>query len=85
MAGAATICIVMFGIVLAFFKIQNALTKGGIRPTEDVELAGLDMAEMGASAYPEFQGSHIDLDANGASATAPEPAPVVDPHVARAS
>jgi len=59
------------GIALAFFKIQNALTKGGIRPTEDVELAGLDVAEMGALAYPEFQGSHIDLDANGASATTP--------------
>ncbi|MGI8427077.1 MAG: ammonium transporter [Actinomycetota bacterium] len=60
-AGALTIGIVMFGIVFAFFKIQNALTKGGIRPTAEVELAGLDIEEMGVLAYPEFQGSHSDL------------------------
>jgi hypothetical protein len=37
-----------------FFKIQNAVMKGGIRPTEEVELAGMDMPEMGALAYPDF-------------------------------
>jgi Amt family ammonium transporter len=63
--GVAVICTVMFGIVLTFFKIQNVLTKGGIRPEPAVELAGLDVAEMGAIAYPEFQGSHIELDGNG--------------------
>ena len=31
--GAGVIATVIFGIAFAFFKIQNALTKGGIRPT----------------------------------------------------
>ena len=45
---------VIFGFAFAFFKIQNALMKGGIRPTAEVELAGMDLPEMGALAYPEF-------------------------------
>src|SRR5207247_7301960 len=68
--GAATLMIVMFGIAFAFFKIQNALTKGGIRPTAEVEEAGLDLPEMGVLAYPEFVGSHVDLTGNGG---APDP------------
>jgi Amt family ammonium transporter len=50
-AGALTICTVIFGIAFAFFKIQNALTKGGIRPTAEVELEGVDMPEMGVLGY----------------------------------
>ena len=50
------IIFVMGGIVFAFFKIQNKLTKGGIRPTAEDELAGLDLPEMGVQAYPEFAG-----------------------------
>ena len=42
----------MFGIAFAFFKIQNALTKGGIRSDEEDEIAGLDLPEMGVLAYP---------------------------------
>ena len=38
---------------MAFFKIQNALMKGGIRPTAEVELQGMDIPEMGVLAYPE--------------------------------
>jgi Amt family ammonium transporter len=57
--GALTICTVMFAIVFAFFKIQNALTKGGIRSSEEDELTGLDLPEVGVLAYPEFMGSHI--------------------------
>jgi Amt family ammonium transporter len=45
---------VIFGISFAFFKIQNALTKGGIRSKEEDEVMGLDLPEMGVSAYPEF-------------------------------
>jgi Amt family ammonium transporter len=53
-AGALTI-IVFFGLLsYAFFKIQNALTKGGIRPSAEDELAGLDLPEMGVLAYPSF-------------------------------
>ena len=69
--GAATLCIVMFGIAFLFFKVQNAMTKGGIRPTEEVELAGLDIPEMGVLAYPEFVGSHVELNGDGEPAYAP--------------
>jgi len=63
--GVATIATVMFGLAYAFFKIQNALTNGGIRPTAEVELAGLDIEEMGVLAYPEFSGSHPNRGTNG--------------------
>jgi ammonium transporter, Amt family len=53
--GAVTIVVVMGLIVYTFFRIQNALTKGGIRPSAEVELDGLDMHEMGVYAYPEFE------------------------------
>ncbi len=53
MIGAATIIVVIGGIAFAFFKIQNALTKGGIRLSEADELAGADV-EMGVIAYPDF-------------------------------
>ena len=49
--GALVIWTVIFGIAFAFFKIQNALTKGGIRPTAEVEEAGMDLPEMGVLAY----------------------------------
>jgi len=52
--GAVVICTFMFGLAFAFFKIQNALTKGGIRSDEADEIAGLDLPEMGVLAYPEF-------------------------------
>jgi Amt family ammonium transporter len=55
----------MFGVAFAFFKIQNALTKGGIRPTAEVEEEGLDLPEMGVLAYPEFVGSHVELNGDG--------------------
>jgi hypothetical protein len=42
--------------VYGFFRMQNALTRGGIRPSEEAEMAGLDMPEMGVLAYPEFTG-----------------------------
>jgi Amt family ammonium transporter len=59
--GAAVICFVMFGIAYAFFKIQNAIMKGGIRPTEEVELMGMDLPEMGALAYDNFSANEIEL------------------------
>ena len=45
---------VIFGIAFAFFKLQNAIMKGGIRPTAEDEIDGMDLPEMGALAYPEF-------------------------------
>jgi ammonium transporter, Amt family len=56
--GLVVIWTVVFGIAFGFFKIQDALTKGGIRPSEELELEGMDLPEMGALAYPEFSGSH---------------------------
>lgn len=53
--GVLTIWTVIFGIAFAFFKIQNAVMKGGIRPTAEVEVGGMDIPEMGALAYPEFE------------------------------
>jgi ammonium transporter, Amt family len=64
--GALTICTVMFGIVYGFFKIQNKLTKGGIRPPEEVELVGLDLPEMGVLGYPEFGGHGGEPSSDGA-------------------
>lgn len=49
--GALVICTVIFGTAFAFFKIQNKLTKGGIRPPEDEEIVGVDIAEMGIYGY----------------------------------
>ena len=49
------------GVAFAFFKIQNALTKGGIRSNADEEVAGLDIPEMGVLAYPDFAGTHESL------------------------
>jgi Amt family ammonium transporter len=46
-----------FGLGYVFFKVQNALTPGGIRSTVADELAGLDSTEMGVLAYPDFAGS----------------------------
>jgi ammonium transporter, Amt family len=75
--GALVICTVMFGLVLAFFKIQNAIMKGGIRPPAEEELAGLDLPEMGVLAYPEFHPAELPAAGNGESpAPEEEPAPV---------
>ena len=60
-AGVLTLCIVMFGIAFAFFKIQNAIMKGGIRPTAEVEEAGLDLQEMGVLAYDNLQLRELDV------------------------
>jgi len=59
--GALTIIFIMGGIVYAFFKIQNAIMKGGIRPTEEVELAGMDVPEMGVLAYDNLVVNEIDI------------------------
>lgn len=51
--GAIVIWTVIFGFAFGFFKIQNKLTKGGIRSTEDDETSGLDIPEMGVAAYAD--------------------------------
>jgi ammonium transporter, Amt family len=59
--GALTIIFVMGAFVFVFFKIQNALTKGGIRSEEADELAGLDLPEMGVLAYDNLQLRELDI------------------------
>jgi ammonium transporter, Amt family len=51
LVGVVVIWTVIFGIAFGFFKLQNKLTKGGIRVTEEVEISGLDIPEMGVAAY----------------------------------
>jgi Amt family ammonium transporter len=70
--GVLVICTVMFGLAYAFFKIQNAMMKGGIRPTAEMEISGMDVPEMGVLAYPEFQGSHNGVSPDGDGHVAPE-------------
>ena len=81
--GVATLVFVMGGIAYLFFRIQHALTKGGIRPTAEVELGGVDLPEMGVLAYPEFYGSspHVESGGPGGGHTPmPEPVPVGQEH-----
>ncbi|WP_334141223.1 ammonium transporter [Rhabdothermincola sp.] len=68
--GALVICTVIFGVAYAFFKIQNALTSGGIRSDEADEIAGLDLPEMGVVAYPEFAGAGDSYSSPDASVSA---------------
>jgi Amt family ammonium transporter len=49
--GVLVIWTVIFGVAFAFFTIQNRVTKGGIRSSEEDELSGVDLPEMGVLAY----------------------------------
>ncbi|MFM2071579.1 MAG: hypothetical protein RLZZ623_1842 [Actinomycetota bacterium] len=51
--GAVVIMTVIFGFAYGFFKLQNKFTKGGIRSTEEDEVGGLDIPEMGVAAYTD--------------------------------
>ena len=71
--GVLVIWTVIFGIAFAFFKIQNAVMKGGIRSEEADELLGMDLPEMGALAYPEFQLQDIIVEGAEGSPTSEGP------------
>src|SRR5204863_446007 len=60
--GSLVIIFVMGGVAYLFFKICNAVTKGGIRPAEDVELQGIDREEMGVIAYNDLTLAELVLD-----------------------
>ena len=49
--GVVVIWTIIFGVAFGFFKIQNKLTKGGIRTPEDEEIMGVDIPEMGVYGY----------------------------------
>ena len=69
--GVVVIWTVIFGIAFAFFKIQNALMKGGIRASVADELEGMDVPEMGLQAYPVDAAFSLD-DVNIDSLPAPQ-------------
>jgi ammonium transporter, Amt family len=78
--GSLVIIFVMGGVAYLFFKICNAVTKGGIRPAEDVELQGIDREEMGVIAYNDLTLAELVLagedpaeDKVLASTTSPDP------------
>jgi Amt family ammonium transporter len=74
--GALVITFVMGGFAFLFFKICNAVMKGGIRTDEATELAGVDV-EMTAFAYPDFVKIDPDAEGDGRSPdSAKEPTPV---------
>ncbi len=50
--GSLTCIVFVFSMFYAFFKICDLIW--GIRVSEEVELEGLDIPEVGALAYPEF-------------------------------
>lgn len=49
-----------FGVSFIFFKILDKTW--GLRVSPEIELEGLDMAEMGALGYPDFQANKSVLD-----------------------
>src|SRR5215204_6140925 len=61
--GLLVLWTVILGVAYAFFKIQDivskAMGKGGIRSSEEDELGGLDLPEMGVAAYPEFMSTGV--------------------------
>jgi ammonium transporter, Amt family len=59
--GSLVIIFVMGGIAYAFFKVQDKLTKGGIRSEVADEEAGLDLPEMGVLAYDNLQLRELDV------------------------
>jgi Amt family ammonium transporter len=80
--GTLTCCAFVFVTMYAFFKLVDVIV--GNRVSAEVEIAGLDLAEVGALAYPEFV-----LSSGGVGSSIPEatplPAPAGAPAVARAS
>jgi hypothetical protein len=57
--------------------------KGGIRPTEEVELAGMDVAEMGVLAYDNLVVNEIDVYGPGGSKVLAGGGPSPDPTTGR--
>jgi len=51
--GVLTCFVFVFGIMWLFFKVSDAVI--GIRVSPETEIQGLDLPEIGALAYPDFQ------------------------------
>ena len=70
--GTLTCFAFVFVSMYAFFKLVDVII--GNRVSAEVEIAGLDMPEVGALAYPEFV-----LSSGGVGSVAPAPAPLPAP------
>jgi ammonium transporter, Amt family len=70
--GTITCCAFVFVTMYAFFKLVDVLV--GNRVSAEVEIAGLDLAEVGALAYPEFV-----LSSGGVGSPEPHPLPMPAP------
>lgn len=55
--GCLVLATVMFGIALLFFKVQNALTEGGIRSAAEDEIGGFDLPRRACSHTPSSRSS----------------------------
>jgi Amt family ammonium transporter len=81
--GAVVIWTVIFGIAFTFFKIQNAIMKGGIRPTADVEEQGMDIPEMGVLAYDNLTVNELDIVSGAGLEQVLSGGPSPDPTIGR--
>ena len=82
-AGALVICTVFFGLAYGFFKIQNAMMKGGIRSKAEDEIMGLDLPEMGVLAYDNLSLNELDIVGTEGSEMALSGGPSPDPSIGR--
>jgi len=80
--GTLTCIVFVFVTMALFFKVVDVIV--GNRVSAEVEIAGLDLPEVGALAYPEFVLSSGGVGANTPEPT-PLPAPAGAPAVARVS
>jgi Amt family ammonium transporter len=78
--GTLTCFVFVFVMFFAFFKIVDALM--GNRVSAEAELEGLDIPEMGASAYPDFvlgPGTPLGGSASASSGTSVAAQPALKP------
>lgn len=79
LAQAIGAAVIVFGFgffAWVFFKLCDVLFPDGIRTSEDDEIAGLDLPEMGVLAYPDFAGTHESYSAGAGDVTTPVGTPV---------
>jgi Amt family ammonium transporter len=79
--GALTCIVFVFVSFYVFFKIVDAII--GNRVSVETELAGLDLPEMGALAYPEFEISSSTVSPGALPPPTPMPAPSTAPAPAK--
>jgi ammonia channel protein AmtB len=83
LTGCATLLVWAFGGSLVFFKILDKIM--GMRVSPEVELEGLDLAETGVLAYPNFSltGTYGSMSTVGMDGLHAPRRPVVESPVAR--